>query len=130
MTTWNTSSPANLFRVWRPRTGRLRRDLLRTRLLQRRAKPTPERLWLQDMKPAAERERAPSQWLTHPRGKSIDVPHFRPHRSQITAASQRRPQDDKVVVVTQFCLQSIELGNERSDAGHQRPCQAQLIPKG
>jgi hypothetical protein len=63
------------------------------------------------MEPAAEHERALSQWLTHPRGQSIDVPHFRAHRSQITAASQRRLQDDKIVVVTQFCLQSIEFGN-------------------
>jgi hypothetical protein len=46
-----------------------------------------ERLWLQDMEPMA--ERVPSQWLTHPRGQSIDLPYFSPHRSQITAASQR-----------------------------------------
>ena len=82
-----------------------------------------ERLWLPDMEPAAERECAPSEWLTHPCGKSINLPHFRAHRSQITAASQRCPQNDKVVVVTQLCFQSIELGNERSDAGRQRPCE-------
>ena len=107
-----------------------RRGLVRTRLFQRRAKPTRERLWLPDMEPSAERERAPSQWLTHPRGKSIDLPHFRAHRSQITAASERCSQDDKIVVVTQFCLQSVEFGNERSDARHQRPRQPQLIPEG
>ena len=82
------------------------------------------------MEPAAERERAPPQWLTHPPGKSIDLPHLRAHRSQIAAAPDRCPQDNKIVVVTQFCLQSIEFGNERSDAGCQRPCQAQLIPEG
>jgi hypothetical protein len=82
------------------------------------------------MEPAAKPERAPSQCLTHPPGKAIDLPYFRPHRSQITAAPQRGRQDDKIVVVTQFCLQSIEVGKERSDAGHQRPCQAQLIPEG
>ena len=109
---------------------RSRRGLVRTRLFQRRAKPTRERLWLPDMQPAAERKCAPSQRLAHPRGKSIDLPHFGAHRSQITAGSQRCLQDDKIVVVTQFCLQTLEVGNERSDAGHQRPCQAQLIPEG
>ena len=82
------------------------------------------------MEPAAEREGAPPQWLTHPRGKSIDLPDFRAHRSKVTAASQRGRQDDKIVVVTQFCLQSFEFGNERSDARHQRPSQTQLIPEG
>ena len=60
------------------------------------------------MEPAAERERASSQWLTHPRGKSIDLPHFRTHRSQITTASQRCLQHDKIVVVTQGGLQLLE----------------------
>ena len=94
------------------------------RLFQRGAKPTGERLWLPDMQPAAERKRTPSQWLTHPRGKSIDLPHLGMHRSQITAGSQRRPQDDEIVVVTEFCLQTLEVGNEGSEAGHQRPGQA------
>jgi hypothetical protein len=52
------------------------------------------------MEPETERERAASQWLAHPHGKSIDLPHFRAHRSQLTAASQRCPQDHKIVVVT------------------------------
>ena len=89
-----------------------------------------ERLWLPEMEAAAERERAPPQGLTHSCGQSINLPHFLAHRSQITAAPQRSPEDDKIVVITQFCLQSIEFGNERSDAGHQWPCQAQLIPEG
>ena len=52
-------------------------------MFKRRAKPMRERLRLPDMEPTAERERAPSQRLTHARGKSIDLPHFCAHRSQI-----------------------------------------------
>ena len=63
------------------------------------------------MQPAAERERAPPQWLTHPRGKTIDLPDVRAHRSQIAAASQRCRQDDEIMVITQFCLQPFEVGN-------------------
>src|SRR6185503_9025993 len=88
------------------------------------------RLRLPDKEPATERERAPSEWLTRPLGESIDLPYLRAHRSQFTAASQRCRQDDQIVVVTQFCFQSLELGNERSDAGCQRLYQAQLIPEG
>jgi len=33
-------------------------------LFKRRAKPTRERRWLPDVEPAAERQRAPSEWLT------------------------------------------------------------------
>jgi hypothetical protein len=73
------------------------------------------------MEPTAEPERALSQWLAHPRGKSIDLPNVHAHRSQIAAASQRCRQDDQIVVVTQLRLQSIELGKEGRDAGQQRP---------
>jgi hypothetical protein len=78
---------------------------------------------------AAQRERAPPQGLAHPCGKSIDLPYFGAHRPQIAAASQRCCQNDEIVVVTQFCLQLFELGNERIGAGQQRPCQSQLIPQ-
>src|SRR5580765_1749881 len=59
--------------------GRSRCVALRTRRLERLAKPTRERPRLTDMEPAAEREGAPPQWLTHPRGKSIDPPYFCAH---------------------------------------------------
>jgi hypothetical protein len=64
------------------------------------------------MEPAAEREGAPPQWLPHSAGQSIDRSYFRAHRTQITAASQRCLQDDKVVVVTQRCLQSMDGGRQ------------------
>ena len=82
------------------------------------------------MDPAAERERASPQWLAHACGESIELAHFRAHRWQITAAPQRGPQHDQIVVVTQFCLQSVELVYERREAGGQRPGQAELIPEG
>ena len=69
------------------------------------------------MHPAAECERAPLQRLTHPRSKTIDSPDVRAHRSQIATGSQRCRQDDEVMLVTQFCFQSLEIGNEWSDAG-------------
>ena len=81
------------------------------------------------MEPAAEREGPPSQWLTHPSGQSIDYSYVRPHRTQLAAPSQRCRQDDKIVVITQFGLQTMEVGYERRNPGHQRPCQTQLIPE-
>ena len=79
------------------------------------------------MHPATEYERAPPQWLTHPRGQTIDPPDVRAHRSQIAAGSQRCRQDDEVMLVTQFRFQSLEVGNERSDAGGERLGQTQLF---
>src|SRR6267154_1065084 len=63
--------------------GPSRRGPPRTRLLQRRAKPPRECRRLPKVEPATEHERASPQWLTHPRGKSINVPYLGTHRSQI-----------------------------------------------
>jgi hypothetical protein len=68
------------------------------------------------MQPAAERERALPQWPSHPRGKTTDLPDLVAHRPQIAATSQRSRQDDEIVVVTQFGLQTLEVGNQRRDA--------------
>jgi hypothetical protein len=95
-------------------------------LFKRRAKPTRERLWLTVMEPSAERERAPPQLLTHPRGKTIDLPDVRAHRSQIAAGSQRCRQDDEIVVISQFCLQPLQFGNQWSDAGGERLGQTRI----
>ena len=105
------------------------RDLPRARPFRRRAKPSRERLWLPEMDPVAERERASPQWPTHTCGKSIDLAHFRAHRWQVATAPQRGREDDKIVVVTQFCLQSFQAGNERREAARQAPCQTELIPE-
>ena len=101
----------------------------RTRPFRRRAKPSRERLRLPHMDPAPERERASSQWLAHACGESIDLAHFSAHRWQVTTAPQRGREDDKIVVVTQFCFQSFQLGNERRDAHRQAPREAKLIPE-
>jgi hypothetical protein len=81
------------------------------------------------MHPASNRERAPPQRLTHPRGKTLDVPQFRVHPSQLAATSQRGPQNDEIVVITQIRLEPFQAGNEGSDAGGERLREAQLIPE-
>ena len=63
------------------------------------------------MQPPAEREGASPQWLTHPPGKTIDLPDVGAHRAQIATAPQRCRQDNEIVVITQLCLQPFEVGH-------------------
>ena len=56
--------------------------VLRTPRFGGSANPSRECLWCPAVHAAAERERASPQPLTHPRGKTIDLPDFPAHRTE------------------------------------------------
>jgi len=63
----------------------------------------------------------PPQRLTHPRGKTVDPSNVCTHRPEIAASSQRCRQDDQIVLIAQFCLQPLEVGDleRRADPSEQ-----------